>query len=223
MKFFFRHARRTPRARGLQGTGSGEFHSKVGEGPALSRSLWAVALTCLLVGCATLKAPFESRAEERFEHALEALGRGDYRTAHEGLSWVVQYHSKEELGQQATLILAALELDPRNPGRRIGVGTDVAATYLREADEPDWTQPIAQTLYLLGLELGAAEERAEKAEREAERAVSRLPALPGPSVSARIRTVEQERDRLGRRVETLEKQLAEKDQELQRIKKTIRQ
>jgi hypothetical protein len=189
----------------------------------LSRSLWAVALTCLLVGCATLKAPFESRAEQRFEQALEALGRGDYRAAHEGFAWVAQYYSKEELGQQATLILAALELDPRNPGRRIEVGADVAATYLRGGDKPAWTQPVAQTLYLLGLELGSAEERAEKAEREAERAASRLPALPGPSVSARIRSVEQERDRLARRVEGLEKQLGEKDQELQRIKKTIRQ
>ena len=65
-------------------------------------------------------------------------------------------------------------------------------------------------------------ERVEKAEREAERAAARLPALPGPTVSARIRSVEQERDRLARRVDTLEKQLAEKDQELQRIKKTIR-
>ena len=224
MKFFFRRARRSPRARGLQGTGSWEFHFKAGEGPALKRrSLWAVAVTCLLVGCATLRAPFESRAEERFEQALAALGRGDYRSAHEGFSWVAQYHSKDELGQQATLILAALELDPRNPGRRIEVGADVAATYLRAGDEAAWTRPVAQTLYLLGLELGAAEERAEKAEREAERAVSRLPALPGPSVSARIRNVEQERDRLARRVESLEKQLAEKDQELQRIKKTIRQ
>jgi hypothetical protein len=186
-------------------------------------SMWAVALAGLLLGCATLKAPFESDdGEARLEQALAALGRGDYRAAHEGLSWVAQHYPKEDYGQQATLTLAALELDPRNPGRRIGVGTDVAGNYLRDPNNPAWTQPIAQTLYLLGVELGAAEERVEKAEREAERAAARLPALPGPTVSARIRGVEQERDRLARRVEALEKQLADKDQELQRIKKTIR-
>jgi TolA-binding protein len=187
------------------------------------RSVWAVVMTSLLLGCATLKAPFETRGEDRFQQALQALGRGDYRTAHEGLSWVAQNYAEDDYGRRATLILAAVELDPRNPGRRIAVGTDVAANYLRLSDAAPWTQPLAQTLYLLGLELGAAEDRVEKAEREAERAQSRLPALPGPSVSARIRNVEQERDRLARRVETLEKQLSEKDQELQRIKKTIRQ
>lgn len=188
----------------------------------MRRSILAVALVGLSLGCATLRAPFETGPEERFEQALAALGRGDYRTAHEGFTWIAQKYPKDRYGHQAMLALAAVEMDPRNPGRRIPVGTEVAATYLRTADTPPWTQPLAQTLYLLGLELGAAEERVEKAEREAERAAARLPALPGPTVSARIRTVEQDRDRLARRVEALEKQLADKDQELQRIKKTIR-
>ena len=183
---------------------------------------WAVAIAGLLTGCATLKAPLESRGEKRFEEAISALARGDYRTAHEGLTWVAQHDAADTHGQQALLILAALELDPRNPARRIAAGTDVAASYLNLAEKPAWTNPVAQTLYLLGLELGAAEERAEKAEREAERAAARLPSLPGPTVSARIRTIEQERERLSKRVETLEKQLQEKELELERIKKTIR-
>ena len=184
-------------------------------------SIWAVAVAGLLVGCATLKAPLESRGEERFEQALGALTRGDYRTAHEGFSWVAQNDDDED-GQRALLILAALELDPRNPERRIAAGADVAASYLSLGEKPVWTNPVAQTLYLLGLELGAAEERVEKAEREAERAAARLPSLPGPTVSARIRTIEQERETLKKRVTDLEKQLSEKEQELERIKKTIR-
>lgn len=211
-----------PRARGLQGTGS-LGQGKKREEPALKRgSIWAVAVAGLLVGCATLKAPLESQGEKRFEEALAALERGDYRTAHEGLSWVAQNDADDEHGREALLALAAIELDPRNPGRRIARGADVAASYLGLPEREPWTNPLAQTLYLLGLELGAAEERVEKAEREAERAAARLPTLPGPSVSARIRTIEQERDRLGKRVETLEKQLGEKEQELERIKKTIR-
>ena len=184
-------------------------------------SVWAVAVAGLLVGCATLKAPFESRAEARFEEGLTALGRGEYRIAHEHLSWVAQHHSRETYGQQALLTLAAMEMDPRNPTRRLGVGADLAAGYLRLPEKAGWTHSVAQTLYLLGLELGAAEDRAERAERQAER-TARLPNLPGPTVTARLRTIEQERDRFARRVDALEKQLAEKEQELERIKKTIR-
>lgn len=186
-------------------------------------SIWALALAVLLTGCATLKAPLASRGEERLEESLAAFARGDYRTAQEGLSWVAQNDADEAHGRAALLALAAVELDPRNPARRIAVGTDVAASYLALRDKEGWTNPVAQTMYLLGLELGAAEERVEKAERAVERAnAARLPSLPVPSVSARIRTTEQERDKLKARVEVLEKQLAEKEQELERIRKTIR-
>ena len=184
--------------------------------------MWAVAIASLLLGCATLKAPLETRGEKRFEDGLSALGRGDYRVAHEHLAWVAQHYGHESYGQQALLTLAAMEMDPRNPTRRITVGTDVAAGYLRLPEKAPWTQPVAQTLYLLGLELGAAEERAERAERQAERTPAKLPNLPGPTVTSKLRSVEQERDKLARRVDALEKQLAEKEQELERIKKTIR-
>ncbi len=179
-------------------------------------------LAGLLTGCTTLKESLQSRGEERFEASLAALARGDYRTAQEGLAWVAQYDADEDHGRAALLALAALELDPRNPARRIAVGADVAASYLTLDGREPWTTPVAQTMYLLSLELGAAEDRVEKAERAVERANARLPSLPGPSVSARIRTAEQERDRLKTRVEALEQQLKEKEQELERIRKTIR-
>lgn len=218
---FLGHASSAPEGPRIAGHGGGNLQ-KWGV-PALMRgSIWVVAAAGLLVGCATLKAPLESRGEKRFEQGLEALSRGDYRTAQEHLTWVVQNDSDKKHGKQAMLTLAALEMDPRNPARRIGVGADVVATYLSLPEKPAWTQPVAQTLYLLSLELGAAEERAERAEREAERVAARLPALPGPTVTARLRTAEQERDRLRSRVDTLEKELAEKVQELERIKKTIR-
>jgi hypothetical protein len=173
----------------------------------------------LFMGCATLSSSLESRGEKRFELGLEALGRGDYRLAHEQLSWVAQHYAHEQVGQRALLTLAALEIDPRNPGRRINVAADLAASYLRLPENTPWMRPVAQTLYLLGLEM-AAEDRADD-KRDSARA--RLPALPGPSVTARVRAAEQERDRLARRVESLEKQLSEKEQELERIRKTIRQ
>ena len=185
-------------------------------------SIWALALAGLLTGCAALQGALGSRGGDRLEEALAALARGDYPSAQEGLSWVAQHDVDDDHRREALLALAALELDPRNPARRIAVGTDVAASYLSLQETDAWTIPVAQTMYLLGLELGAAEERVEKAERAAERAAARLPSLPGPSVSARMRNVEQERDRLKARVETLEKELSEKNQELERIRKTIR-
>ena len=182
-------------------------------------SIGVVAITALLLGCATLGSSLESRGEKRLDDGLEALARGDYRTAHEHLAWVAQHYGHQRSGQRALLTLAALEIDPRNPGRRINIGTQLAGEYLRLPEKSAWTQPIAQTLYLLGLEMAAADSATEQRATEQ----TPLPALPGPSLTARIRAAEQERDRMARRVEALEKQLAAKEQELERIRKTIRQ
>src|SRR5688500_668899 len=86
------------------------------------------ALKVLLMGCATLGSSLESRGETRFDEGVEALARGDYRLAHERLSWVAQRYGHEGVGQRALLTLASLEIDPRNPNRRINVGTDLAAS-----------------------------------------------------------------------------------------------
>ena len=69
---------------------------------------------------------------------------------------------------------------------------------------------------------GDAEDRVEKAEAAQANRPRELPKLPGPTVTARIKTVEQDRDRLAKRVTALEAQLADKDRELERIRKTIR-
>ena len=183
-------------------------------------SIGVVAMTALTLGCATLGASLESRGEKRLNDGLEALAREDYGTAYQHLAWVARHYGHEKSGQRALLTLAALEIDPRNPGRRISIGTQLAGEYLRLPETSSWTQPIAKTLYLLGLEMAATDSAAEQRTANQQ---ARLPSLPGPSVSARIRAAEQERDRMARRVETLEKQLAAKEQELERIRKTIRQ
>ena len=180
-------------------------------------SLLVVAVTGLAVGCATLSFALDSGKGSRFDAGVQALARGEYARAHTELTWVAQRYGHQDEGQRALLLLSALEMDPRNPSRRNEVGADLAANYLRLPDRDAWIDPLAQTLYLLGLELGAAEQKAEEAKQQA------LPTLPGPTVSARIKSVEQERDRLARRVATLEEQLAEKHRELERIRKTIKQ
>lgn len=175
------------------------------------------AAAYMTVGCATVRSVWQTPDEDRFEAGVRALAAGDYAKAHTELRWVAQHHANEDPGQRAVLILAAVELDPRNPARRPEVGADLAAAYLRLPDRDDWLDGIAQSLYLVGLELSGVEERIERAEAQRP-----LPKLPGPTVSARIRNVEQERDRLSKRVTALEAELAEKERELQRIRKTIK-
>lgn len=175
----------------------------------------------LVAGCSTFSSLLRSKEHSRFESGIEALAAGDYAAAHEDLAWVAERFANQTDGQRAVVVLAVMELDPRNPARRTDVGTDLAATYLQLPDREAWVDPVARTIYLLGLELGAAEERAQRAERAAE-SPRQLPTLPGPSVTARLRSVEQERDRLAKRVTELETQVAAQEQEIQRIRRTIK-
>ncbi len=189
----------------------------------MRRATLLVAVSALvLVGCATFSSAFRSRGDERFKTGIQALSNGDYNTARTDLTWVAQHYASDDEGQRALLILAALEMDPRNPTRRTDVGADLAASFLRLPERDTWVDPVAQTLYLLDLELGAAEQRAEAAEAEQQRRQRELPKLPGPSVSARLRDVQAERDQLAKKVSTLEDQLADKERELERIRKTIK-
>ena len=188
----------------------------------MRRPLFLVATAAFLVlGCASLTSLGQSDGHARFDSGIKALAEGNYSAAHRDLAWVAERFAHEDAGQRAVLVLAAMELDPRNPARRPDAGSDLAGTFLQLPDRDGWIDPVAQTLYLLGLELGAAEERAQRAERAVE-LQRQLPTLPGPSVTARIRAVEQERDRLARQVTALEEKLAEMDRELERIRKTIK-
>lgn len=195
----------------------------------MTRNLVAVgAFAFLLAACATINPFVESTAESRFDRGMRAIERGDYPQASLDLGWVATHHADEKIGRQALLAVSALEMDPRNQRRRLALGADLTQAYLLNRGTENWTQPIAQTLHLLALELGAAEERVAAAEAEKQKAEARL-TLPGPSVPARMKAIQDERDRLQRRVtqleqqlSTVEKDLAEKDKELERIRKTIK-
>ena len=198
--------------------------------PALLTGLLVLGLPA----CATLENTFGSEAEDQFDTGIAALQRGDYAAANRSLNWVIERHGDEPIGKKALLVVAALEVDPRNPQRRLALGSDLAGAYLQK-NRGDWSQPVAQALYLLALEMGAAEERISEAEadkRAAERKVETgLPSLPSPTstISARLRQMTEDRDRLAKKVEQLEAQVAdrdkkleEKEKELERIRKTLK-
>jgi hypothetical protein len=136
------------------------------------------------------------------------------------------------VGQQALLVLIAAELDNRNADRRLWAAADMASRLLSQEQVESWMVPVAETYYLLAMELGAAEQRiaeAESARAAAETRARELPTLTRESVPARIGRVSTERDQARRRAEQAEQQLAERDrellqtrQELDRIRRTIR-
>lgn len=235
----------------------------------------AILALAAITGCATLQGGDAPDPEARFERALAALERQDFPGAYDQLARVYAEAWGGPLAGRALLAMAAVELDPRNGGRRLDVGADLAARHFQHAGHPGWTTPVSQTLYLLAQELGATEARAaraeaekaraeaereearrvaeraeaEKAEAERERQAARaqasrataqaraaraqasraearaaarpLPSYQGPSVSARVRELSGERDRLRSEVAVLKRRLAEREQELERIRATL--
>ena len=191
----------------------------------------SILTSLLLVGataCSMLPFVGESDPERRFEQALADLSTGNLARAQEHLHSVATNHARERIGRKALLVLVAAELDPRNPERRLWAAADMSARLLSPTGEPEWAEPIAETLYLLSLELGANEERIARAEAARDSAEA-LPKLPGPSFVAQMDALRAQRDSLRRRTVALEQsvsaketELKEKDQELQRILKTLK-
>lgn len=200
------------------------------------RALAVGAMALAITACATVGSLFEKNGEERYRAGMTALQAGDYANANLQLGWVAEHLPDEEIGKRALLMVSALEMDPRNPNRRIALGSELAAAYLRQVEIPTWTKPLAQTMYLIALELGAAEDKvaqaeAEKAQAERRAAEGGLPRLPTGAATwpQRLRASKEEQDRLSKRVEQLEsqladreKKLAEKEKELERIRKTLK-
>lgn len=187
-----------------------------------------VLLVAGTAGCSLLRLGGEPDPETRFELGLAALTEGDLARAQEHLYWVYNHHAESPVGRRALLVLVAAEMDPRNPARRLWAAADMSARLLSQSGPPEWAEPIAETMYLLALELGANEERIARAEAQRDSAQA-LPELPGPSVLAQVQALRTERDSLRRRAQALEaavaareKELKEKEQELERIRKTLK-
>lgn len=192
-------------------------------------------LSAGIAGCAALRPERENGADGDLERGLDALAAQDYATARTVLDRVYRLHWQERLGQSALLALTAAEIDPRNNERRLSVASDLAARYLNVPGTPQWTVPVAESLYLLAVELGAQEDSLQQAQadrRQAEAEARRLRALPQSqreTVPARIRRLENERNEVQRRLRdteqrlaTREKELRDAQQELERIRKTIK-
>lgn len=166
-----------------------------------------------------------------------AVASGERDVAYARVLETLERCGTRPLGQQALLLLAASELDPRNPDPRLPLALRSAQLVLQASEPEAWARVLAESLYLLALRIGAREPGAYAADEAElgvrvrkgnERAafpvdeecealpwpagptaeVGDPPALQGPSYPARI-------DRLRRRVAELESEL----ERLRRISK----
>jgi hypothetical protein len=194
----------------------------------MRRTHWiAAALVSATAACASMRAVLPAPSpEDRLEAALELADAGDYASATSVLDSVYRTHWDREVGISALLDLAALTLDPRNPQRSLWRSADYSARLIGLPDAPHHLLPVARTLYLVSVELGALEEQrvaAEAARDTAEAIVARtLPRYTGQSVPAQLSALARERDQLLQRVAGLEQQLRDTTSELERVRRTLK-
>jgi hypothetical protein len=194
-----------------------------------------LVLVMSVLGTAGCAAIFGARGPDlrlQLHEGVAAVEARQYLRAR-GLLEPLYYNDPTDANaHRALLVLVAAELDNRNPDRRLWAAADMASRLLAREDVEAWMVPMAETYYLLAMELGAAEQRIARAESARAAAETRARALPTSareSVPAQIGRVAAERDQARRRAEQAEQQLAERDrelretkQELDRIRRTIR-
>lgn len=179
----------------------------------------------LAAACATVGIGVD--VQGGFEQGLESLRRQNYPAAAEHFDWVISTSGTSgPLASQALLLRTTTTLDPRNPGRDFAQAAELAVR-LRDSGE-GWSSAAGESLRLVATELGDAQRRV--AGLEAARGVAAsVSGIVQRSLAARLDSVTVDRDTLLRKVSLLEQQLAERDkvlkekeQELERIRRIIR-
>lgn len=95
----------------------------------------------------------DTEVERAFLRGLVALKLGDYVTARREIGGVAYACSRTPVGARALLTLASVELDPRNSAGDPRTARLLVERYFELPERPAWTEPAAQTLYLMAVEL----------------------------------------------------------------------
>ena len=195
----------------------------------MARWVAAVAVIFGTTACAAVRGVGAPDPQQRFERAVAALTAQDFATALPELDALYRAYWDKPVGQRALVVLAAANLDPRNPSRSLWGGADYAARLIGIDESAPWLRPLSESLYLVAVELGAHEERLARAEQQRQAAEARaregegrLPEYSGESVPAQLSTLRRERDGLRQQVAELEQAVAERDQEIERIRRALR-
>lgn len=156
--------RRPPVIRSLRPTRAGAPRRRCGP-------LLPVCAAALLVACAS--APREEPRPLPSPHVVdgselsayhgspglgpltEALEARNHDALYARVLQVLERCGTRPLGQQALLLLAVGELDPRNPDPRPSLALESTELVLRGAEPGSWMRPLAESLYLIARRLGA--------------------------------------------------------------------
>lgn len=183
--------------------------------------------------------------DNRLEIAAALLEAEAYARAEGVLRVLASSCENGPRGRQSLLLLAALQLDPRNPAASPDSAAVMAARYLALPDAVASARPLAENLYVLALELGAdpglrpapegilgglstrfTDCNAPPGEPTGPLVLPVLPREPLAHTVARLRLERGAlRDSLGTlrgRNQALETQVAELNAELQRIRRLLR-
>jgi hypothetical protein len=171
--------------------------------------LW-LSLFASLWGCAQRPAA-APLPEQRLTRGLAAWRVGNYALAAEELGHLVDSPPTPAVRAQARLILAALELDPRNPAHQASTGAARAAELLADPATTDLSRPLGEVLYLLARQVGA----------ESPADSTTLPRLTAPSLAARLKEAQQERGRQQQEITRLDLALKQKEQEILKLQKEL--
>ena len=99
--------------------------------------------------------PPEAEAPAKLELAVASLDERNYDAAHARLLEVVDLCGSAPLGQQALLLMAVAELDPRNPDPRRDLAAESTALLWEETNGRGWAHTLTESLYMIALRLGA--------------------------------------------------------------------
>lgn len=213
--------------------------------PSALRTL-GVTSTILLGGCSVFSGEGEKvepqpEPEAPYIRAATLLEAGQYEAAGAALREVASRCESGERGRRALLLLAALDLDPRNVEAEPDSAALMAARFLSLPGLPVSERPLGETLYVLALDRGGdpglrpaegesalARRFSDCGEPVADRVVT-LPVLPESSEGVSILELQGARDSAVARVGELTSQnaalrarVAELEAELERIRRILR-
>lgn len=180
-----------------------------------------LALIVLLAGCATLRGG--SDAKTQYQAGLDALARRDFSAAVAGLD-AASRSGDRDLARRAMLMLATVHLDPDNPVRDPAAAGEAAARLLERAEPGSAEYLTAGMLERVAHATGDMVQDLEAATAERDRAWAHI-----DSLQIRVGAIEGQRDSVERRIQrlemvgdSLEKELKKTTQELERIRRVIR-
>jgi hypothetical protein len=173
----------------------------------MRRKALAIAFGAAALACAPPQPepPAVMPARDRAQREWE---RGNQSAAIAELLLVSGRCPATEVERHALLTAAAMALDPSRGARQVDLGANLAARYLTTAPPDDLDgRPMARSMYLIALELGA-EPVTTPGCVSADSAAAVLPRADAQSMPERIKVLERElsrlRDELARIRKTLE-------------------